>query len=103
MTAKEKLLSVISHVFSRKTVGYIALSFLWTMVAVVFWSWVHTGRLVLFESMEITLTVMGGKLLLYGIWDWLHLKEPQAPADARVVRIVSCEDPDDRFGEYCVL
>lgn len=103
MTGSQKLVRVLRHMFSRKTIGYILLSFLWTMIAVVFWNWMYTRELVFFESMEITLTIMGGKLVLYGLWDWLHLKEPETKPDQRVVKIVTPDDPDEKFGEYCVL
>ena len=101
MTMKEKLGLVFRHIFSRKTIVYILLSFVWTMAAVFFWNWYNTGEYVLFESMEITLTIMGGKLVLYGVWDYLHLKPAQD--DQRVVRIITSPEEDDPFGEYCVL
>jgi len=102
MTLKDKLGLVFKHIFSRKTIVYIILSFAWTMASVFFWNWYHTGEIVLFESMEITLTIMGGKLVLYGIWDYLHLGEAVKP-QYRVVQIVTQQDRDDRFGEYCLL
>jgi len=98
-----KLVTVLKHMFSRKTVGYILLSLAWTMIAVMFWSWINTGELVLFESIEITITIMTGKLILYGFWDWLHLKEPEVGGNQRVIQIVTPEDPESRFGEHCVL
>lgn len=103
MKKRHKLKTVLKHMFSRKTFGYILLSFMWTMIAVVFWNWINTRELVFFESMEITLTIMGGKLVLYGVWDWLHLKEPETKNDQRVVQIVTPDDPEEKFGEYCVL
>jgi hypothetical protein len=103
MKKRQKLLTVLRHMFSRKTIGYITLSFLWTMVSVVFWSWINTRELVFFESIEITLTIMGGKLILYGVWDWLHLKETGVGEDQRIVQIVTPEEPEDKFGEHCVL
>lgn len=103
MKKRHKLITVLKHMFSRKTVGYITLSFIWTMIAVVFWSWVNTRELVFFESIEITLTIMGGKLVLYGVWDWLHLKGPDTDGRERVVKIVTPDDPEEKFGEYCVL
>jgi len=98
-----KLITVLKHMFSRKTIGYIMLSLAWTVIAVMFWSWINTGELVLFESMEITITIMTGKLILYGFWDWLHLKDIEIESGQRVVQIVTPEDPDSRFGEHCVL
>ena len=103
MSNSQKILAVVKHIFSRKTLGYILLSFIWTMLAVLFWNWYHTRAIVLFESMEITLTIMGGKLVLYAIWDWLHFKEPVVSSDQRVLKIVTPDDSEDRFGEYCVL
>ncbi|MBN2081301.1 hypothetical protein JW859_03740 [bacterium] len=104
MTITGKLKTVLRHVFSKKTIGYILLSLLWTMIAVMFWNYTATGKLVLFESLEITLTIMGGKLILYGIWDWVHLgHKPTPETGARVVTIVTNGDADDRFGEYCIL
>jgi hypothetical protein len=98
-----KLATVLKHVFSRKTIGYILLSLAWTMIAVMFWTWLNTGEFVLFESLEITITIMTGKLILYGFWDWLHLKEPATRSTERLIQIVTPEDPDSRFGEHCVL
>lgn len=103
MNGMQKITAVLKHIFSRKTLGYIFLSLIWTMLAVLFWNWYHTGEIVLFESAEITLTIMGGKLLLYAIWDWLHLREPELAPNQRVIRIITPEDAEDPFGEYCVL
>ena len=103
MSSGQKFAAVLKHIFSRKTMGYIFLSLVWTMLAVLFWNWYHTREIVLFESVEITLTIMGGKLLLYAIWDWLHLREPEVSSAQRIIKIVTPEDTEDRFGEYCVL
>jgi len=105
MTFTGKFTTVLKHVFSKKTIGYIFLSLVWTMIAVMFWSYMSTGELVLFESLEITLTIMGGKLILYGIWDWVHLgnNESKPDQDVRVVTVVTNSDDEDRFGEYCIL
>jgi hypothetical protein len=98
---RKKLKIVLSHIFSRKTISYIFLTLVWTMAAVMFWGWVNKGELVLFESLEITLTIMAGKMVLYGIWDYLHLP-PDDDDDSPEV-IAQYDENGDKFGEYCIL
>lgn len=75
MTNAQKLKYVISHMVSRKALGYRAFTVTWTMLAVMFWNYLYFGKIVFFESLEVTLTIVVGKFLFYGIWEYLHLKE----------------------------
>ena len=75
MTRREKFKYVLSHMFSRKALGYRAFTITWTMAAVMFWNYIYSHEWVFFESLEVTLTIVIGKFIFYGIWEYLHLKE----------------------------
>ena len=70
-----RLRRVVTHMFSRKALGYRAFTISWTMAAVMFWNYIYFQRLVFFESLEVTLTIVLGKFIFYGIWEYFHLKD----------------------------
>lgn len=71
---RTKLAIVLRHMFSRKALGYRAFTVTWTMCAVMFWNYVYFHELVFFESLEVTLTIVTGKFIFYGVWEFFHLK-----------------------------
>ena len=75
MTNGQKFAYVLHHMFSKKALGYRAFTITWTMAAVMFWNYLYFHRIIFFESLEVTLTIVVGKFLFYGIWEYLHLKE----------------------------
>lgn len=75
MTRWQKLQTVLRHMFSRKALGYRAFTISWTMAAVMFWNYLYFGKIIFFESLEVTLTIVIGKFLFYGIWEYLHLPD----------------------------
>jgi len=62
------LKTVLTHMFSRKSLKYRAYTITWTMLACYFW----TNKLI--ESLELTATIVIGKFLFYGIWDFWHIE-----------------------------
>ncbi|GEM_PF-2496195 len=75
MRRRTKLAVVISHMFSRKALGYRAFTVTWTYFAVVLWNWIYFRELAFTESLEVTATIVIGKFVFYGIWEYFHLKE----------------------------
>jgi len=75
MTRLEKFKYVLSHMFSKKALGYRAFTVSWTMCAVMFWNYLYFQEIIFFESLEVTLTIVIGKFLFYGVWEYLHLKD----------------------------
>jgi hypothetical protein len=66
--------------FTRKALGYRAFTVTWTMAAVMFWNYLYFHEIVFFESLEVTLTIVIGKFIFYGIWEFFHLKEVDTEA-----------------------
>lgn len=55
---------MIKHIFSKKALKYRAVAFCYVLAA----SWFWTGDV--FKSIELTLTIVLGKMLIYGIVEW---------------------------------
>lgn len=75
MRKRTKLAVVLKHMFSKKALGYRAFTITWTMAAVMFWNYLYLHKIVFFESLEVTLTIVIGKFIFYGFWEFFHLKE----------------------------
>ena len=89
--------------FSKKALGYRAFTVTWTMLAVLFWNWKLHGEVVFFESLEITATIVIGKFLFYGFWEFFHLREIDLQAvydkesHARVDRLYARRDSQGKY------
>ena len=103
MKKRTKLGIVIRHMFSKKALGYRAFTVTWTMCAVMFWNYIYFQEIVFFESLEVTLTIVIGKFLFYGIWEFFHLKEIDLEAvydiedHQRIDQIIAIKDLDGRY------
>ena len=75
MRKRQKLQVVLAHMFSRKALGYRAFTISWTYFAVVLWNWIYFREFAFTESLEVTLTIVIGKFVFYGVWEYFHLKE----------------------------
>lgn len=75
ITFRQKLRVVIAHMFSKKALGYRAFTVSWTFFAVVLWNYIYFREFAFSESLEITATIVVGKFVFYGIWEYFHLKE----------------------------
>ena len=60
------LKQIFVHMFSLKALLYRLFAVIWTMFACYIW----TRNLI--ESVEVALTVVCGKFVFYGIYEWLH-------------------------------
>lgn len=103
MRKRTKAQMVINHMFSRKALGYRAFTVTWTMIAVMFWNWIYWHKLVFFESLEVTMTIVTGKFLFYGIWEYFHLKEVDLEAvydDEGHERVDAVIAVKDKAGHY---
>ena len=72
---RQKMKVVIAHMFSKKALGYRAFTISWTFFAVALWNYVYFQELAFSESVEITATIVIGKFLFYGFWEYQHLGE----------------------------
>ena len=62
------LKTVLKHMFSSKSMKYRVYTISWTILACYFWTnkW--------FETLELTTTIVIGKFLYYGIWEFWHIE-----------------------------
>jgi len=103
MRKRTKIAVVLRHMFSKKALGYRAFTVTWTMIAVAFWTWKLEGEMVLSESLEITMTIVIGKFLFYGIWEFFHLKEVDLEAvydvesHERVDEVIAARDSEGKY------
>lgn len=65
---KNILRTVLQHMFSGKSLKYRLYTISWTAMACRFW----TGNW--FETFELTATIVIGKFLYYGLWEFWHLE-----------------------------
>jgi hypothetical protein len=72
---QQKLRIVIAHMFSKKALGYRAFTITWTYFAVILWNYIYFRELAFSESLEVTATIVIGKFLFYGFWEYRHLGE----------------------------
>jgi len=63
---KSKLKIILKHMFSKKALGYRAFTAAWTLAMCYVW----TGELV--ESIEVMVSVVLGKFIFYGIYEYLY-------------------------------
>ena len=70
-----KLRIVLSHMFSKKALGYRAFTISWTFIAVTSWNYIYFREFAFSESLEVTATIVIGKFLFYGFWEYRHLDE----------------------------
>jgi hypothetical protein len=66
---------VVAHMFSKKALGYRAFTISWTFFAVALWNYIYFREFAFSESLEITATIVIGKFIFYGLWEYHHLKE----------------------------
>lgn len=103
MRKRTKISLVLKHMFSRKALLYRAFTVTWTMCAVLFWNYVYFKKLIFFESLEVTMTIVFGKFLFYGIWEYFHLREVDMDAvydeegHERVSEILAIRGEDGRY------
>jgi hypothetical protein len=71
----EKLKIVLGHMFSKKALGYRAFTISWTFFAVTGWNYIYFREFAFSESLEVTATIVLGKFLFYGFWEFQHLDE----------------------------
>ncbi|MBN2081669.1 hypothetical protein JW859_05605 [bacterium] len=93
MTFKQKLVIVLKHMFSKKALGYRAFTISWTFFAVALWNFIYFHKLAFSESLEVTATIVIGKFLFYGFWEYRHLDEINLKA------VYDDEGPDMSQGE----